>query len=65
MTIKDLWDTWYDWHSKLEVCVYKGDAMLHKGTYLSMSDEVKNAKVYRFVMAGYCLVIFITENEDE
>lgn len=65
MTIKDLWDAWYDWNCKLEVCVYKGASTLHKGTYLSMSDEVRNAKVYRFVMLSDCLDIFIMENEDE
>ena len=64
MTIRNLWDMWYDWYSKLEVHVYKGGMMIYKGTHSSMSAEVLNAKVYRFVMTLDCLVIFIMENEE-
>lgn len=65
MTIRDLWHMWYDWHSNLEVHVYKGAVTMYVGIHSSMSEEVLNAKVYKFVMASDCLLIFIMENEDE
>lgn len=65
MSIRDLWNMWYDWHSKLEVHVYKESTMIYKGTYSRMSEDVLNANVYRFVMTLNCLVIFIMVNKDE
>lgn len=58
MTISEFWYMALDWDFDLEVYVYKNDALIYKGRYLGMSDEVLNAKVYRFSITSECLVIY-------